>query len=117
MRHLVGAAVLLTLAAGIPATAADVEKGPVTVSNVSNRIADCAVLIDGRIKYYVKIRPGKTWSDEFQKIRELKLVCERSKEFFFGPLELGGSYRIYEKNRWLEFESAEGPSSAEASKP
>src|SRR5438552_10182883 len=87
---------LLALAAAPAAANAEVAKLPLTVTNASERIADCAVLIDGRIKYYVKIKPGDVWSDSFQTIRELKLVCERSREHFFGPLKLGGAYRIFE---------------------
>ena len=106
MRKLIGLlAVSITFAAAAPGVAAP-EKLPLTVTNASERIADCAVLIDGRIKYYVKIKPGNTWTDEFQTIRELKLVCERSREFFFGPLKLGSAYRIIEVKRWLEIEPA-----------
>ena len=107
MPRLMGLSVLLTAfaAAAGPAAGAP-EQLPLTVSNASARIADCAVLIDGRIKYYVKIRPGNTWSDQFQSIRELKLVCERSRKMFFGPLKLGGVYRIVEVKGKLEIEEA-----------
>jgi hypothetical protein len=90
--------------AAAPAMAAP-ELAPVSVTNATQRLAVCTIVVDGRMKYEVKIRPGKTWSDEFQTIREVKLVCERSRELFFGPLKLGGTYRIYELKRWLEIEA------------
>lgn len=58
------------------------------------------------MKYEVKIRPGKTWTDNFQSIRELKLVCERSRKLFFGPLKLGGTYKIVEVKNKFEIEEA-----------
>ena len=108
MTRLIGLPVLILAFAAAPQTAAsaEIEKLPLTVTNASERIADCAVLIDGRIKYMVKIRPGNTWTDSFQTIRELKLVCERSRNLYWGPLKLGGSYRIVEVKRWLEIEPA-----------
>jgi hypothetical protein len=110
MRRALGP-LILALAAAAPAQAA-VEKAPLTVTNTSQRIADCAVLIDGRIKYYVKIRPGRTWSDDFQTMRELKLVCERSRKLFFGPLRLGGAYEITEVRGKLEIAESGAPPSA-----
>ena len=105
MSRFIGLSALLLALAAVPA-GAEPQKLPVTVTNASERLADCAVLIDGRIKYYVKIKPGDAWTDSFQTIRELKLVCERSRAYFFGPLKLGGAYRIFEVKRWLEIEPA-----------
>jgi len=97
------AALLIAFAVAAPAMAAP-EMLPVSVTNASEKIAICTVVVDGRMKYELKIRPGNTWSDDFQSIREVKLVCDRSRELFFGPLKLGGTYRIYQLKRWLEIE-------------
>jgi len=105
MPRFIGLTALLLALSAAPA-GAEPQKLPVTVTNASERLADCAVVIDGRIKYYVKIKPGDAWTDSFQTIRELKLVCERSRAYFFGPLKLGGAYRIFEVKRWLEIEPA-----------
>ena len=101
-----GLATLLLLAVAAPAAA--VEKLPLTVTNDSQRIAECAVLIDGRIKKYVNIRPGKTYTDQFESNRELKLVCEKSRPMWFGPLKLGSAYRIVRTGAWFEIAEAAG---------
>ena len=106
MARSTGLSVLLLLALAAPAAAA--EKLPLSVTNASERIAECAVLIDGRIKKYVNIRPGKTWTDQFDSNRELKLVCEKSRPMYFGPLKLGGAYRIVRTDGWFQIAEAAG---------
>jgi hypothetical protein len=66
----------------------------VAVTNTANQVAYCTLIFDGRARTELAIRPDKTWSEAFAPGRDLRLVCQRSKGRFFGPLEPGKSYRI-----------------------
>jgi hypothetical protein len=73
------------------------EKQPVSVTNTQEkRVAYCTLLVDGRARSNLAIRPGKTWSDAFDPRREVLLVCDRATSLRFGPLKAGMSYRIVE---------------------
>jgi hypothetical protein len=99
---------LLALAVTLPAQAfADPpERQPLTIANASPRIAECAVVVDGHTRTMLKLHPGKAWTDSFRPGQDLRLVCERSRKLFFGPLKAGESYRLVGEDRWLEL--AEG---------
>ena len=91
------AAALLLAAAASQANAAAPEKQPVSVTNTQEkRVAYCTLLVDGRARSQLAIRPGKTWSDAFDPRREVLLVCDRATSLRFGPLKAGMSYRIVE---------------------
>jgi hypothetical protein len=64
------------------------------VTNTTERIAYCTLLFDGRARTELAIRPGKTWYEAFAPGRDLRLVCQRSKQLYFGPLAPGKSYRL-----------------------
>jgi len=91
---------LATLAAAAllaPLAARAADKPLLAVTNTqAERVAYCTLLVDGRARTKLAIRPGKTWSDAFDPRRELILVCDRSTSLKFGPLKAGQSYRIVE---------------------
>jgi hypothetical protein len=60
------------------------------------RVAYCTLLVDGRARSQLAIRPGKTWSEPFDPRREVLLICDRATSLKFGPLKAGVSYRIVE---------------------
>lgn len=89
-------AVALLLALATPAVAAETPAGyeTLSVTNTTERVVFCTLLFDGRARTELAIRPAKTWSEAFDARRDLRLVCQRSKPLFFGPLAPGKSYRI-----------------------
>ncbi len=90
-------ATLLLLVAPLPAQAAASDLPLVSVTNTqAERVAYCTLLVDGRARTKLAIRPGKTWSDAFDPRRELLLVCDRANALRFGPLKAGASYRLIE---------------------
>ncbi|TAJ70933.1 MAG: hypothetical protein EPO51_15600 [Phenylobacterium sp.] len=92
-------AAALTLAAAPMAASADPapEAARVSVTNTqAQRVAYCTLLVDGRARSNLAIRPGKTWSDAFDPRREVLLVCDRATSLRFGPLKAGVSYRLVE---------------------
>lgn len=84
------------LAAPTLAAAGDAPEGyqRLTVTNTTERVAYCTLVFDGRARTELAIRPGKSWYESFAPGRDLRLVCQRSKGLFFGPLEPGKSYRL-----------------------
>jgi len=88
-----------------PIAAAAPEKAVVTVANVSNRIVDCGVVIDGRARTYLRIRPGKSWTDSFDPRRTVQLVCERtvSIDGVF-RVQPGASYRLIDVKGKIDIE-------------
>lgn len=106
MRKLLTPVLLLPLAAALPAHAADADKAPLTITNATAHIAECAVVVDGHTRTFLKIHPGKAWWDRFRPSQDLRLVCEHSKKLFFGPLKAGTTYRVVDAGQWLEL--AEG---------
>lgn len=64
------------------------------VTNTTERVAFCTLIFDGKARTELAIRPGKTWYESFAPGRDLRLVCQRSKGLFFGPLAPGKSYRL-----------------------
>jgi len=90
-------AALILGAAPIAAHAAAPEKQPVSVTNTQEqRVAHCTLLVDGRARSNLAIRPGKTWTEPFDPRREILLVCDRATSLRFGPLKAGMSYRLVE---------------------
>ena len=88
-------ALSLTLAAG----AAHAGESPagyerLTVTNTTDRVAFCTFLFNGRARTELAIRPGKSWYESFDPRRDLRLVCQRSKRLYFGPLAAGKTYRL-----------------------
>ena len=65
-----------------------------TVTNTTTQVAYCTLLFDGRARTELAIRPGKTWYEGFAPGRDLRLVCQRSKGLYFGPLAPGKTYRL-----------------------
>ncbi|WP_296600466.1 hypothetical protein [Phenylobacterium sp.] len=80
-----------------PAADGAADKPVLSVTNTqAARVAYCTLLVDGRARTKLAIRPGHTWSDAFDARRELLLVCDRAKSIKFGPLKAGTSYRLVE---------------------
>lgn len=91
------AVALLLAAAPVAAQAAAPEKQPVSVTNTQEqRVAHCTLIVDGRARSNLAIRPGRTWSEPFDPRREILLVCDRATSIRFGPLKAGMSYRLVE---------------------
>lgn len=86
-------AAAILAAAAVPAAAAP-ERQLLAVTNTTDRVVFCTFLFDTRARTELAIRPGKTWSEAFDPRRDLRLVCQRSKRLFFGPLEAGKTYRL-----------------------
>jgi hypothetical protein len=87
--------VAATLAAAAPALA-DEPAGyqRLTVTNTTTQVAYCTLVFDGRARTELAIRPGKTWYEGFAPGRDLRLVCQRSKGLYFGPLAPGKAYNL-----------------------
>jgi hypothetical protein len=88
-------AALLVLAAAAPVAAAE-DKLVAVTNTLDQHVAYCTLLVDGRARTKLAIRPGKTWSEGFDPRRELLLVCDRGTSIRFGPLKAGTSYRLVE---------------------
>ena len=82
------------LAVAAPALAAPPEKQLFQVTNTAPRPADCAVVVDGKTRTYLKIRPGKTWADSFDPRRMIQLVCDRAVGNGVWAMKAGVSYRL-----------------------
>lgn len=88
--------VIAALCVSAPAAAAE-EQPLVSVTNTqAERVAYCTLLVDGRARTKLAIRPGRTWSEGFDPRRKLLLVCDRAKALRFGPLKAGARYRLIE---------------------
>jgi hypothetical protein len=85
---------LMLSALAFPAAAAPEGYETLSVTNTTEQVAFCTLLFDSRARTELAIRPGKTWSEAFNPRRDLRLVCQRSKDLYFGPLAAGKSYRI-----------------------
>ncbi|HEX2815350.1 MAG TPA: hypothetical protein VHN39_03080 [Phenylobacterium sp.] len=85
------------LAAGSGAGAA-VPSATFRVTNASNRVVECNLLVDGKTRTYLKVHVGKTYFDDFTVGRQLQLVCMRGVEGVYGPLKLGVDYRFVERD-------------------
>lgn len=83
----------LALAVAVPALAGAPEKQTLSLENGAGRVVDCAVVVDGKTRTMLKMRPGKTWSDEYDPRRDVRLVCERAKKGFW-RLQAGTGYRL-----------------------
>ena len=79
---------------GAGATAAPPAKGTFRVTNDAPRVVECALLVEGHTRTYLKIHPGKAYFDDFAPGKLLQLVCMRGKEGAYGPLKVGTDYRI-----------------------
>ncbi|MBW8815738.1 MAG: hypothetical protein JF588_20160 [Caulobacterales bacterium] len=104
--RLIALALALAVTA-LPAGAETPAAEPLTVTNASARLAECALVVDGHTRTMLKLHVGKSWSDSFRPNQDLRLVCERSRKLFFGPLKAGSTYRLVGDGRWLEL--ADGP--------
>ncbi|PZQ65773.1 MAG: hypothetical protein DI570_00545 [Phenylobacterium zucineum] len=92
IRMLLAPALLAAAFAG-PAQAQAPDKQPVSVTNAMTQVAHCTLLVDGRVRSYLEIRPEKTWSEEVDPRRLYQLVCMRGKENSY-RLEPGKPYRV-----------------------
>jgi len=81
------------LAPTAPALAQAPVKQPLSVTNAMTQVAFCTLLVDGRVRSYLEIRPEKTWSEEVDPRRLYQLVCMRGKENSY-RLEPGKPYRV-----------------------
>lgn len=102
--------VVLTLAASAAAPAAaqtSTEHQLLSVTNTTERVVFCTLLFDGRARTELAIRPTRTWSEAFAPGRDLRLVCQRSKPLFFGPLAPGKSYRLVPAGSKVDVAEAE----------
>lgn len=77
-----------------------------SVTNTTERVAFCTLIFDGRARTELAIRPGKTWSEAFAPRRDLRLVCQRGKGLYFGPLDPGKAYRLVQAGSKIDM--AEG---------
>lgn len=94
-----GLAAALTLAGPRPAGAGDVEPERLALQNDAARVVECAVIVDGKTRTFLKIRPGKLWAADYDPRRKVQLVCERGKPGVF-EVKAGQAYRLtYEANR------------------
>jgi hypothetical protein len=86
-------ALALTAAAGAWA-----QPGPgqatFKITNDSDRIVECTLLVDGATRTYMRVHPGKTYHDNFRDNRRIQLVCMRGKEGVYGPMKFGADYRF-----------------------
>lgn len=96
-----------TLSLAPPAWADTPQRQSLTITNASARLAECAVVVDGHTRTMLRLHVGKTWQDDFLPGQDLRLVCERSKKLFFGPLKAGAAYRIVGEGRWLDLADSE----------
>ena len=87
-------AALLAVAAAAPAWSAAPEKQLFQVTNTALRPADCAIVVDGKTRTYLKIRPGKTWADSFDPRRTIQLVCDHAVGDGVWAMKAGTSYRL-----------------------
>jgi hypothetical protein len=90
------AAMAALLGATPAALAAPDGKGTFRVTNDTQRIVECVLLVNGATRTYLKVHPGKSYWDDFVPGRLLQLVCMRGKEGVYGPLKLGVAYRFVE---------------------
>jgi len=93
------AALLFALAAlGAAAPGAALAEAPakqtLTLTNTAQRLADCALIVDGKIRNLLKIHTGKTWADDFDPRRTLQLVCERAVKDAVWRVKPGTTYRF-----------------------
>ena len=101
----------LALALGTP-VAAEVTPGKVSLTNEASRPVYCAVIIDGKTRNYINIRPGKTYVAELDTDRRaVQLVCERAKKTAYGPLKVETPYRLVDSERRY-VDLVEGPAAA-----
>jgi hypothetical protein len=93
------AAAALCLGAALPAGAGSVEPQRLTLKNEADRAVECAVIVDGKKRTFLKIRPGKLWAGDYDPRRKVQLVCERGKEGVY-DVKAGATYAFsYEANR------------------
>lgn len=88
-------ALALAAAAGA-AHAADPPAGyeRLTVTNTTDRVVFCTFLFESKARTELAIRPGKSWYESFDPRRDLRLVCQRGRGLYFGPLAAGKTYRL-----------------------
>jgi len=79
-----------------------------TVTNTTDRVAFCTFLFDGRARTELAISPGKSWYESFDPRRDLRLVCQRGRGLYFGPLAAGKTYRLVPAEG-RKIDVAEGP--------
>lgn len=84
---------MIFAATTVPALAQAPERQTLSVTNTMNQVAHCTLLVDGRVRTYLEIRPEKTWSEEVDPRRLYQLVCMRGKENAY-RLEPGTRYRV-----------------------
>jgi hypothetical protein len=90
---------LFALALGFAAGAAHAAEPPagyerLTITNTTDRVAFCTFLFEGKARTELAIRPGKSWYESFEPRRDLRLVCQRGRGLYFGPLAAGKTYRL-----------------------
>lgn len=87
----------LALAAAARAAPPDLQR--LTVRNDAERIVECAVVVDGKARTFLKIRPHKLWAADYDPRRKVQLVCERAKDGVYA-VKAGSTYALtYEANR------------------
>jgi hypothetical protein len=94
MRIILGLMAAAGLLAAPLAAAAEPDKGQFKVTNDTQRIVECVLLVNGHTRTYLKVHPGKAYFDTFPEGRALQLVCMRGQEGVYGPLKLGVDYRF-----------------------
>jgi hypothetical protein len=93
---------LLILAGGLSGAAAPpLEKLTFRVTNDTDRIVECALLVDGHTRTYLKVHPGKAYFDNFYPRQLLQLACIHAHPDVFGPLKPGSDYRFTVADGWV----------------
>ncbi len=106
-RSVLCAAAMAALPAQAAAPPADFRQ--LTVTNTTEHVAYCTLIFNGQARTELAIRPGKSWYESFDPRRDLRLVCQRSKGLFFGPLAAGKTYRLVQAGSKLDIAEGEGP--------
>lgn len=93
---------LACLGLGLTASATAAEgtgdSAKLTLTNDASRPVYCAVLVDGKTRNYLNIRPGKTFTADIHRRRTVQLVCERAKENVY-ELKLATVNRLVDAER------------------
>ena len=96
-------AALIALSLAAPAAAAaEADDKELRVTNEARNVVYCVVLVDGKARNYLNIRPGRTYASNFDPRRSVQLVCERAKRNVYGPLKLETDYTFVQGSRKVD---------------
>ncbi|HEX3363648.1 hypothetical protein [Phenylobacterium sp.] len=64
------------------------------MTNTTDRIVECTMVVDGMTRTYLRVHPGKAYREDFGANRSIQLVCMRAKQDVYGPLTFGVDYQF-----------------------